>query len=60
MWTKTIQNMSNMLDRDVVLKKALGVPPEAFERSDRLLLNQTGEPGDGAEGSIDTGDHRHI
>jgi len=35
---KTIQNMSNALDRDVVLKKALGVPPAVFERSDRLLL----------------------
>lgn len=35
---KTIQNMENRLDRDVVLKKALGVPQAVFERSGRLLL----------------------
>lgn len=34
---KTIQNMDNRLDRDVVLKRALGVPPAVFERSGRLL-----------------------
>lgn len=35
---KTIHNLSNKLDRDVVLKKALGVPPAVFERSGELLL----------------------
>lgn len=35
---KAIQALENELDRDVMLKKALGVPPAAFERSGRLLL----------------------
>lgn len=35
---KTIHNMSNKLDRDVVLKKSLGVPTAVFERSGELLL----------------------
>lgn len=35
---KTIQDIANRLDRDVVLKKALGVPPAVFERSAHLLL----------------------
>lgn len=34
---KAIQAMDNRLDRDVALKKALGVPREVFERSGRLL-----------------------
>lgn len=34
---KTIQNMGNELDRDVILKKALGVPPAVFERPGELL-----------------------
>lgn len=34
---KAIQNIDNRLDRDVVMKKALGVPPAVFERSSRLL-----------------------
>lgn len=35
---KTIQNIENKLDRDVLLKKALGVPDPVFERSADLLL----------------------
>lgn len=35
---KTIQNVENKLDRDVLLKRALGVPPAVFERSAELLL----------------------
>lgn len=34
---KAIQAMDNRLDRDVALKKNLGVPREVFERSGRLL-----------------------
>lgn len=34
---KAIQAMENRLDRDVALKKALGVPRPVFERSGRLL-----------------------
>lgn len=34
---KAIQDMENRLDRDVALKKALGVPNRVFERSGRLL-----------------------
>lgn len=36
---KTIQDIENQLDRDVVLKKALGVPGPVFERSAELLLD---------------------
>lgn len=35
---KTIHGMKNTLDRDVALKKALGVPRRVFERSAGLLL----------------------
>jgi uncharacterized protein len=34
---KTIQNIENELDRDVALKRALGVPLAVFERSGQLL-----------------------
>jgi len=34
---KTIQNVDNKLDRDVMINKALGVPPAVFERSAKLL-----------------------
>jgi hypothetical protein len=37
---KAIQGLDNQWDRDVALKEAMGVPPEAFERS-ALLLGAT-------------------
>lgn len=37
---KGIQRLGNQWDRDVALKRAMGVPDEVFERSARLLLGQ--------------------
>ena len=37
---KAIQQIDNQWDRDVALKRALGVPDEVFERGAKLLLSQ--------------------
>ena len=39
---KLISNLDNTWDRDIVLKKKLGVPDEIFERSRELLANPYG------------------
>lgn len=41
---KTIQNIGNEWDRDVALKRALGLPPSVFQRSSGLLKRSRAAP----------------